>query len=128
VASRQQDSSSRASFPNDVASRRGTKDTVLSDQKLLYAVRRTDFGNQLHDLGVVETTISSDDEERILGTLGDGLKQCCNEILGVVLLLEDSDLLTQARAVGAVRTSSSTNSIANSRSWLLAIWDRVSSA
>lgn len=65
---------------------------MLSYDEVHDAVARCDLDNLLDALGRVESTISSDDERRALGTgarntLEDGL----HKVLGVVLLLEDDD-------------------------------------
>lgn len=39
------------------------QNTVLADKELLDAVGSANLGNQLDDLGVPETTITTDDEE-----------------------------------------------------------------
>lgn len=98
VTGSQQDSSGSPPLADDVAGGGCTEDSVLSDQKLLDAVCGSDFGDYLDDLGVVVTAVTTDDEECILGSLGDGLEERSNEVLGVVLLLEDDDLLAETRA------------------------------
>lgn len=40
------------------------QDAVLADEELLDSVCSTDLDDQLDDLGVPETTVTSDDEER----------------------------------------------------------------
>lgn len=92
----QQNSTGSPPLANDVRSCGGAQNTVLAHQQLLDAVCRTNFCNELYDLGVVVSPVSSNDEEGVLGTLGDGLKQGGDEVLGIVLLLEDYDLFTQA--------------------------------
>ena len=49
-------------FANDMAGCRSGQNAILSDQKLLDAVRGSDLGNQLDDFRVPETTVTSDDE------------------------------------------------------------------
>jgi len=48
----------------------------------------------LHDLGIVVSAISADDEEGVLSTLGDGEENGSNEGLAIMRLLEDGDLLS----------------------------------
>ena len=80
-----------------MAGSRSTEDTVLTDQQLLDAVCGTDLGDLLGDLGVPETTVTTNDEESTLGALRNRLEDAGDERLGVVLLLEDLDLLTKTR-------------------------------
>ena len=77
---------------------RRAQDSVLADEDLLDAVASADFGNQLHNLWVVVTAIAANNEEGILGAFGDGLEESSDEVLGIVLLLEDNDLLAKTRA------------------------------
>lgn len=77
----------------------GAENAVLTDQQLLDTVCCTDFGDQLCHLGVPVTAVTTDDEESTLGTLWDRLEDAGDERLGVVLLLEDLDLLTKTRTV-----------------------------
>ena len=82
---------------NQVASGRGTHDTVLADQQLLDAIGGGDLGNLVDHYIVVETTITTNDEERALDTLGNGQENTGDEGFGVVGLLEDLDLLAETR-------------------------------
>jgi hypothetical protein len=97
VAGRQEDATRRLPYPDDVAGSRGAENAILSDQKLLDSVCGTNLGNKLGNLGIPVTTITTNDQERALGAFGDRLEDAGNEGLRVVLLLEDLDLLAQAR-------------------------------
>jgi hypothetical protein len=97
VAGRQEDATSRLPYPDDVAGSWGAENAILSDQKLLDSVCGTDFGDELRDFGIPVTTVTTDDQERALDALGDRLEDAGNESLRVVLLLENLDLLAQAR-------------------------------
>lgn len=80
---------------------RRAHDAILTDQELLDAIGSTNLGNDLSNLWVPEATITANDEERALDTLGDRLEDAGDKGLGVVLLLEDLDLLAQTRAVAS---------------------------
>jgi hypothetical protein len=99
VTRSQQNSTRRLSLADDVTSRRRRQNSVLSDQQLLDAIRSSDLGDYLHDLLVVVTSVTADDQERIPSSLGDALQQGRNEVLGVVRLLENDDLLAETGAV-----------------------------
>jgi hypothetical protein len=97
VAGRQQDATGSFPYPNDVAGCGCAEDAILTDQQLLDTVGGTDLGDQLSDLWVPVAAITSNDENGAVDALGNGLKDAGNEGLRVVILLEDLDLLTQAR-------------------------------
>jgi len=78
---------------------RRAHDTVLSKQQLVDTVGSTDLCDQLHDLGVPVAPISSDNKVAVLDTFWDGKENAGDECLGVVILLEDLDLLAKPRAV-----------------------------
>lgn len=50
---------------------RCAQDPILSNQKLLHAIRGPDFRNQLYGFGIIEPPIASDDQKAALGALGD---------------------------------------------------------
>lgn len=75
----------------------------MSNDELLDTVRGTDLCNQLSDLGVPVASITTNDKERVLDTLGDGEENRGDEGLGVVVLLKDLDLLTKTRAVNMTK-------------------------
>jgi len=76
----------------------GRHDAILTDQKLLDTVCGRDLCDDLSDLWVVVATITTNDEESTLSTFGDRLDDTGDKVLGVVLLLEDLDLLAQTRS------------------------------
>ena len=78
------------------------EDTILTDQELLHAVCRANLCDNLGDLWVPVPAITANDEEGVLCAFWDGLDNRSDEVLGVVLLLEDLDLLAKARAVDRV--------------------------
>lgn len=80
----------------------GTEDAILANNELLHAIGSTNLGDLLDDVGVVVATIATDDEESVLSAFRDGKEGAGDEGLGVVLLLEDLDLLSQARAERAL--------------------------
>jgi hypothetical protein len=97
VAGRQEDTTCRLPYPDDIAGSRSAEDAILADQELLDAVCGTDLGDELSNLRVPVAAVATDNQERALDTLWDRLEDAGNEGLGVVLLLEDLDLLAQAR-------------------------------
>lgn len=64
VTGSQENTTSSLPLADDMAGSRCGQDAVLADEQLLDAVRGTNLGDQLNDLGVVETTITTNDEER----------------------------------------------------------------
>ena len=71
VAGGKEDATSGLAFSNHMACSRCAQDTILPDQKLLNPVCCANLCNQLHDLGIVEAAISSDDQEASFHTFGD---------------------------------------------------------
>lgn len=67
----------------------------MSDDKLLHSVRSSDLRNDLCDLWIPESAITTNNQCAALDAFGNGEKSCCDERLGVVSLLEDLDLLTK---------------------------------
>jgi hypothetical protein len=72
---------------------------ILTDQELLDTVSGTNLCNHLSDLWVPVAAITADDKVRVLDTFGDGEEDGGDEGLAVVILLEDLDLLAEARTV-----------------------------
>ena len=68
MASGKEDTTSGLAFSNNVTCSRCAQYTVLPDQEFLYAVCCSNFCNQLHDLGIVEAAISSNDQEASFNT------------------------------------------------------------
>jgi hypothetical protein len=93
----QQDATSGLADTDDVRGGRSTQDAVLANDELLDAVCGTNLCNGLGDLGVPVTTVTTNDEGRALDTFRDGEKDAGDKRLGVVLLLEDLDLLAKTR-------------------------------
>ena len=50
-------------LPNDMTGGRRGQNAILADQKLLDAIRRTDFGNQLDHLGIPVPAIAANYQE-----------------------------------------------------------------
>ena len=86
------------SLSNDMACSRCTQNSILSDQQLLYAVGRSNLGNQLHHFWVVVSPISSNDQEAALNAFGNRQKDTGDEGFAIVLLLEDGDFFAKARS------------------------------
>lgn len=99
VGGSQQDSSSRTSLADDVRSSRSRQDSVLTNEDLLHSVRGCNLGDNLDSLGVVVTSVSTNNEESTLSSLRDRLEKGGDEGLGVVRRLERFDLLTETRTV-----------------------------
>ena len=70
MASSQEDTSSGFSLADDMTRSRGAENAVLSDQELLDAVSCPNLGDQLNDLGVVVSSIPTDDEKASFDTFG----------------------------------------------------------
>ena len=94
VTSRQKYSSSSLSLSNDMACSRCTQNTILPDEEFLDSIGSTDFGYQLHHLGVVVPSIPANHEKAAICTFGYGEKDASDERLAVMGLLEDRDLLS----------------------------------
>jgi hypothetical protein len=99
VAGGQKDTASGFAYPDDVTGCGCAENTVLADQELLDTVSGTNLGDQLSDLGVPVTTVTTDNEGWARYALGDGEQDAGNEGLWVVVLLEDLDLLAETRTV-----------------------------
>ena len=69
---------------------------ILPDQQLLDTVCSTNLSNQLHHFGVVESSISTDDQKAALSTFGYRQEDAGDERFAVVGLLEDGDLLPKS--------------------------------
>lgn len=93
VTGGQKDTTCGSLFPNDMASCRCREDTILADQQLLNAICGTDFGYQLNNFGIVEASISTNDQKASLNALGYGEEDAGDKGLAVMGLLEDLDLL-----------------------------------
>jgi len=63
VGSSQKDTSGGLLDTDDVRGSRGAENAILSNDELLDTVCSTDLCNQLRNLGVVVTSITTDDEE-----------------------------------------------------------------
>ena len=93
-------------FPNNVTSGWCAEYAILPYQELLDTVCCPDFGNQLHHLRVVVSSISSNDQEAAFRTFRDRQEYASDERLAVMWFLEDCDPLTEAGpgALLAIRT------------------------
>lgn len=60
----QENTTSSLSLADDMAGSWRGQNTVLADEELLDAVSGTNLGDQLNDLGIPETTVTTNDEER----------------------------------------------------------------
>lgn len=63
VAGGEQDATGSLSQSNDMAGCGSRQNAILSDEKLLDAIRGANFGNQLDHLGVPVSAIATNDEE-----------------------------------------------------------------
>lgn len=82
-----------------MAGSRGREDSVLADQDLLNTICSTNLGNDLNDLGVVETAVTANDQEGAINAFGYGEQDSCDKSLAVMRLLEDGDLLSKTGSV-----------------------------
>lgn len=97
VAGCEQDTAGCVSLPDNMAGSRCTQYAILPNQQLLDTVGCPNFGNQLHDLWIVESSISSNNQEAALDALRDREEDTGDERLAVVGLLEDCDFLSKSR-------------------------------
>jgi len=65
----EEDAPGSLSFPDDMASCWRAEDAILADQELFHSICSADLGDQLCDLRVVESPVSSYHQERTLNTL-----------------------------------------------------------
>lgn len=80
---------------NDVARCGCTHDAILTEDKLLDTVCRTDLNDQLHDLGIPVSAISTNDQEAAVDSLWNGEQDAGDEGFAVVFTLEGLDLLAE---------------------------------
>lgn len=64
VTGSQKNTTSRLPLADDMTGSWCGQNTVLTDEELLDAVSGTNLGDQLNDLGVPETTVTTNDEKR----------------------------------------------------------------
>ena len=100
MGSGKKDTTSCLALADNVGGGWSTEDTVLADEKLLDTVCGTNLSNQLNDLWVPVTTITTNNQEAVLDTFWNGKEDRGNEGLRVVRLLENHDLLTKTGATG----------------------------
>jgi len=55
-----------------MAGSRSAQNAILSDHQFLDPVRSTNLGDQLHDLGVPVSSISTNDQKAAIDAFGDG--------------------------------------------------------
>jgi hypothetical protein len=80
-----------------MACSRCAEDSVLPNDKFLDSICSANLCNQLDDFGVVETAVSTNDEEGSFDAFWDGQENRSDEGLGIVGLLENSDFLSKTR-------------------------------
>lgn len=79
MARSEQNATRRLSLPDNMAGSRSAQNAILANQQLLDAICSSDARNQLDNLGVVEPSITTDNEECVLSALGDGLEDARDE-------------------------------------------------
>lgn len=94
MTSSQEDTTGSLSLSDNMTGSRRTQDAILTDQKLLDAICSSNLSDQLYDLWVPVSTITTNDEETVFDAFGDGEEDACDEGFTVVRLLEDDDLLS----------------------------------
>jgi len=99
VARSQQNTTGCLAFSDNMRRGRRAQNTILANQKLLHAIGSSNLRNQLHDLGVPVSSITTNDQETVLDAFWDREKDGGYEGFAVVGLLEDDDLFAQAGAV-----------------------------
>lgn len=95
MTSGQQNTTSSFSKADDVRGSWCAEDAIVSDDELLYSICSSDLCNDLCDLWVPESAITTNNQCAALDAFGNGEKSCSDKGLGVVRLLEDLDLLTK---------------------------------
>lgn len=95
MTSGQQDATSSFSQSDNVRGGWCAQDAIVSDNQLLHSICSSDLRNNLGDLWVPESAITTNNQCAALDTFGNGEESCCDEGFGVVRLLEDFDLLTK---------------------------------
>lgn len=112
-----QNTTRRLAHADQVASGRGTHDAILADQQLLDAIGGGDLSDLVDHFIVVETAITTNDEERALDTLGNGQENTRDKRFGVVGLLEDLDLLAEPRTERSGGVSSRSEAGKGTKGW-----------
>jgi len=97
VACSQEDASGGLANADHMASGGRAENAALADDELADAVGGADLGDELGDLRVPVAAVAANDQSAVLDALGDGEEDAGDEGLAVVWLLEDPDLLAQAR-------------------------------
>lgn len=80
-----------------------TQDPILPNKQFLDPIGSTDFCNQLHNFWIVVSAITTNYEESPFWSLGNGMENGSDEVLGVVWLLKDYDLLAEAGAIQSIK-------------------------
>lgn len=99
VRSSQKNTTGSFTLANDMTGSRCAQDAILADQQLLDTICSTDLGNQLHNLWIPVSSITTNDQEAVLDTLWDRKQNRSDERFAIVWLLENHDFLSQTRAV-----------------------------
>ncbi len=96
----QENSASGLSLADNVRCSWSAENAILADQQLLDTIRSSNLSNELDNFWVPVSSITTNDEESSLSSLRDSEEDRCDKGLGVVWLLENSDLLSQSRSSG----------------------------
>lgn len=105
VTGSEQDSTSCFPLTDDMAGSWCTENPMLSDNKLFDPISGSNLCDELNDLRIPESPISTNHQCSIFRALGDGEKDRCDEGFGVVGLLEHSDLLAKTGSVFMVSSA-----------------------
>ena len=97
MAGCEQDASCCFALADDMAGGWRAEDAILTDKELLDPVRCSNLCDLLHDFRIVESAVSSNDQECACCTFGNGQENGSNEGFAVMWLLEDCDLLAEPR-------------------------------
>ncbi len=95
----QKDSPSSLSLPNDMTGGRRAQNAMLPNNKLLDSICCANFRDQLYDLGIPVSSVTSNNQGAALRTFWDGKKDRGDEGFAVVRVFEDHDLFSKPRAV-----------------------------
>ena len=93
----EEDAASGLSYTNDMTGGGGAKNAIVTDQKLLNSIRGSDLCDELHNFRVPVSAITTNNQERVFNSFGNGEEDGGDEGLAVVILLENLDLLAKSR-------------------------------
>jgi hypothetical protein len=100
VARSQQDTTISLLAPDQSRDSRGGKNRVLTKDNVLDTVTGSELEDDLHGLRGEVSSVTTNNESLAFGSTGHGGQGSLDKVLGVVLLLEDLDSLSQTGGSG----------------------------